>query len=76
MILWLCPSLCSSSKTPRGGYLARALGESILNEADDLDGLRATVRDAVLCHFDEEGRKSKIRLTAEVSADSGESRAA
>jgi hypothetical protein len=44
------------------GYTARALGSSIFSEADSLDGLRAAVRDAVQCHF-EEGRGPKmIRL--------------
>ena len=28
-----------------GGYAARAFGESIFTEADDLDGLRANIRD-------------------------------
>jgi hypothetical protein len=36
---------------PDGGYMARALGESIFTEATDLDALRAAVRDAVCCHF-------------------------
>ena len=46
-----------------GGYTARALGESIFTEADDLDGLRGMVRDAVRCHFDdEEARPKLIRL--------------
>jgi hypothetical protein len=45
-----------------GGYTARALGSSIFSEADSLDGLRAAVRDAVQCQF-EEGRGPKmIRL--------------
>jgi len=44
---------------PEGGYTARALGASIFTEADDLDGLRQQVRDAVRCHF-EEGRGPKI----------------
>ncbi len=37
---------------PEGGWTARAVGESIFTEADDLDGLRETIRDAVVCHFD------------------------
>jgi hypothetical protein len=32
---------------PEGGYTARALGESIFTEADDLEGLERNVRDAV-----------------------------
>ena len=36
-----------------GGYIARALGESIFTEADDIEALRSQIRDAVHCHFDE-----------------------
>lgn len=49
-------------EAPEGGYTARALGESIFTEADDLEGLREMVRDAVRCHFDEGGRPRIIRL--------------
>ncbi len=45
-------------KAPGGGYIARALGESIFVEADDLAGLHQQVRDAVRCHF-EEGQQPK-----------------
>ena len=40
-------------EAPEGGYTARALGESIFTEADTTDELRANIRDAVRCHFDE-----------------------
>jgi len=43
-------------EAPEGGYVARAVGESIVTEADDLDSLREMVRDAVVCHFDEDER--------------------
>lgn len=36
-----------------GGYVARAVGESIFTEADDIKQLHARTREAVLCHFDE-----------------------
>ena len=49
-------------EAPEGGYLARALGESIFTEADDLDSLREQVRDAVRCHFDEGKGPQLIRL--------------
>lgn len=39
---------------PDGGYTARALGESIFTQADDLITLREMVRDAVRCHFSED----------------------
>ena len=42
-----------------GGLVARALGASIVTEADDLAQLRQQVRDAVRCHFDE-GRLPKV----------------
>jgi len=45
-----------------GGYAARALGESIFTEADDLNALRANIRDAVNCHFEDEMRPHVIRL--------------
>lgn len=38
---------------PEGGYTARALGASIVTEADSLEDLRTQVVDAVKCHFDE-----------------------
>ncbi|HEX9545173.1 MAG TPA: hypothetical protein VF955_08310 [Pyrinomonadaceae bacterium] len=47
---------------PEGGYTARALGESIFTEAEDLAGLRAQVRDAVRCHFDDGNGPKVIRL--------------
>ena len=34
-------------EAPEGGFTARALGESIFTEADDLESLNANVRDAV-----------------------------
>ena len=50
-------------EAPEGGYTARALGESIFTEADDLTQLQDQVRDAVLCHFeDDEARRRLIRL--------------
>lgn len=49
-------------EAPEGGYVARAVGASIVTEADDLDGLREQVRDAVRCHFDEGATPKLIRL--------------
>lgn len=46
-------------EAPEGGYTARAVGESIFTEADDIPGLHVNVRDAVRCHFDE-GKGPKI----------------
>jgi len=49
-------------EAPEGGYTARALGESIFTEADDLDQLRAMVREAVMCHFEDGERPFILRL--------------
>jgi hypothetical protein len=48
--------------SPEGGYEARALGESIFTEADNLDQLHGMIRDAVKCHFDETKMPKVIRL--------------
>lgn len=46
-----------------GGYTARALGESIFTQANDMDTLKEMLRDAVRCHFsDEQTRPKVIRL--------------
>ncbi len=34
-----------------GGYVATALGHSIVTQGDTLEELRAMVKDAVHCHF-------------------------
>ena len=36
---------------PEGGFTARAMGESIFTEADDLESLNDMVPDAVRCQF-------------------------
>jgi hypothetical protein len=45
-----------------GGFTARALGESIFTEANDLTDLHDKVRDAVRCHFDDGKVPRVIRL--------------
>ncbi len=47
------------TEAPEGGYTARALGESIFTEADEMESLRQMIRDAVNCHF-EAGKAPKI----------------
>jgi hypothetical protein len=49
-------------EAPEGGYTARALGASIFTEAETLADLRAQVRDAVRCHFDDSEGPKIIRL--------------
>jgi predicted RNase H-like HicB family nuclease len=43
-----------------GGYTARALGYGIHTQGDTLDELRAMVKDAVQCYFDETMQAPKI----------------
>ena len=45
-----------------GGLTARALGESIYTEADNVESLHQQVRDAVHCHFEEGKAPQIIRL--------------
>ncbi len=48
---------------PDGGLTARAVGQAIFTEADDMERLKAAVRDAVRCHFPVEASRPKmIRL--------------
>ena len=49
-------------EAPEGGYIARALGASIVTEADDRENLSEMVRDAVKCHFDDGEAPKVIRL--------------
>jgi hypothetical protein len=49
-------------EAPEGGFTAQAVGESIFTEADTLDDLRANVRSAVECHFDDRSGPRVIRL--------------
>jgi hypothetical protein len=45
-----------------GGYTARALGEAIFTEAETLEELRSSVREAVHCHFDPGSGPKILRL--------------
>lgn len=49
-------------QAPEGGFTARALGESIVTQADTTSELHARLRDAVHCHFDEGKAPKMIRL--------------
>jgi hypothetical protein len=45
------------------GFTAKALSESIYTQGQTLEELRANVKDAVACHFEEqENKPSLIRL--------------
>ena len=45
---------------PEGGFTAHALGESIFTEAEDMNGLRKNVLDAVRCHWAEPAARPRI----------------
>ncbi len=49
-------------EAPDGGFVARAVGESIITQADDEASLRERIRDAVRCHFDSDAIPKLIRL--------------
>ena len=49
-------------EAPEGGYIAKAVGESIFTQAESLGVLQERLRDAVRCHFDEAGAPKMIRL--------------
>jgi hypothetical protein len=49
-------------EAPEGGFIARAVGESIFTEADNLHELHERAREAVRCHFDEGKTPKLIRL--------------
>jgi len=48
--------------SPEGGYEARALGHALFTQAETMEELKAMVRDAVRCHFDENTAPAVIRL--------------
>ncbi len=49
-------------QAPEGGFTARALGESIVTQAESTSELHERVRDAVHCHFDDGRAPKMIRL--------------
>ena len=49
-------------ESDEGGYTAKALGASIVTEADTLEELREAVKDAVHCHYEDASGPKMIRL--------------
>jgi hypothetical protein len=47
---------------PEGGFAARALGEAIFTQAESVEELHTSIRDAVRCHFDDQAAPKMIRL--------------
>ena len=50
------------TESGEGGYEARALDHSIFRQGDAWDDLKAMVRDAVLCHFEDGSAPEVIKL--------------
>ena len=48
-------------ESEEGGYIASGLNDSIFTDGDTINELKANVKEAVLCHFDDDTRKI-IRL--------------
>jgi hypothetical protein len=45
-----------------GGFIAKAIGESIFTEAETMDELKFNIRESVHCHFDDDKLPKIIRL--------------
>jgi len=45
-----------------GGLVARSLGQSIFTEAESMEELKVNIKDAILCHFEEDSLPKVIRL--------------
>lgn len=48
---------------PDGGYNANALGHNIFTQADSLPALKTMIKDALLCHFENEEERPGIVRT-------------
>ncbi|MFZ2452463.1 MAG: 2-oxoisovalerate dehydrogenase [Methylovulum miyakonense] len=49
-------------EAPEGGFIAKALGASIFTQADDINELHQSLREAVDCHFEPMDKPKIIRL--------------
>lgn len=49
-------------RDPDGGFVAACEDQCIITQADDLEALKAEIRDAVCCHFEDEVVCPPIRL--------------
>ena len=50
------------AESPDGGFEARAVGHSIFTMGDSWDELKFMVKDAVLCHFNDDEMPSEIKI--------------
>jgi predicted RNase H-like HicB family nuclease len=49
-------------KAGEGGFQARALEHSIFTDAKTMENLKANIREAIHCHFDDNEMPKMIRL--------------
>ena len=54
--------LFTVQEAQEGGFTARAVGHSVFTEAETLEELRCSVREAVECHFDDGAMPKLIHL--------------
>ncbi len=52
----------AAEESPEGGYTARALGRPLFTQAETVEELKAMVRDAVRCHYEDGAGPKLIRL--------------
>ncbi len=45
-----------------GGYEAKAIGESIFTQGEDLEDLKVQIKEAINCHFEENSMPKMVRL--------------
>jgi predicted RNase H-like HicB family nuclease len=48
-------------ESDEGGYIAKGMGVSIFTEAETMEELRVSIKDAIKCHF-EDKRPKLVRL--------------
>ena len=56
------PLIFLVERDPDGGLIACAEGGCIVTQAEDLEALKAEIRDAVCCHFEDRLECPAIRL--------------
>ena len=48
---------------PEGGFTAKAVGESIFTQGENIEEIKANIKDAIACHYDrKEDVPASIRL--------------
>ena len=46
----------------KGGYIAKAVGESIFTDGETITELKNNIKEAVMCHFDDGKTPKFVRL--------------